>query len=214
MERRGERDEKRAPVCMRVQLLMSVCIGYERSVERGGGERPRVREENAPKDPRRTKWSPLILRRTLQSASFSGILAFLISHHFFLVPSLSLVLIPLFLPSLFFSPTLSLFTLYLLPPVQVFPHANAKSTELLRIIAAPGLDSRREYISSTLGGKLCPWSRKERREGAQRFLVCETFLWTRYGLLSFANAASRIRGYTESSRKSREYARNVSSAGL
>lgn len=44
----------------------------------------------------------------------------------------------------------------LLPPVQVFPHADAKSTELLGIIAAPGLDSRREYISSTLGGKLCP----------------------------------------------------------
>lgn len=51
---------------------------------------------------------------------------------------------------------LFLFTsLYLLPPVQVFPHADAKSTELLRIIAAPGLDSKREYISSTLGGKLC-----------------------------------------------------------
>lgn len=44
----------------------------------------------------------------------------------------------------------------LLPLVQVFPHADAKLTELLGIIAAPGLDSRREYISSTLGGKLCP----------------------------------------------------------
>lgn len=46
------------------------------------------------------------------------------------------------------------------------------------------------------------------------FLVCETFLWTRYGLLSFANTASRTRGYTESSRKSREYAKNVSPARL
>jgi len=166
-EARGKGDEKRAPMCMRVQLLMSVCIGYERSVVSGERERererPRVREGKAPKDPRRTKWSPLILRRALQSASFSGILAFLISHRFFLVPSLSYS--SSFFSLLSSSPSLSLFTLYLLPPVQVFPHANAKSTELLGIIAAPGLDSRREYISSTLGGKLCPWSTEGVKEG-------------------------------------------------
>lgn len=42
-EARGKGDEKRAPVCMRVQLLMSVCIGYERSVVSGERERERDR---------------------------------------------------------------------------------------------------------------------------------------------------------------------------
>lgn len=35
--------------------------------------------------------------------------------------------------------------------------------------------------------------RRERwGKSAQRFLVCETFLWTRYGLLSFDDIASRV----------------------
>lgn len=163
----------------------------------------------------------------LQSASFFKIFVLLLRPFLprsfsFSLSSLSLSFVsPLLFPSLACSLTLSLslfFTLCLLPSVQVFPHANAKSTELLGIIAAPGLDSRREYISSTLVGKLCLWSGtgrrrygrwgEEGREGsnskeAQRFLVCETFLWTRYGLLSFANTALRAaRIRRESSRKS------------
>lgn len=34
-------------------------------------------------------------------------------------------------------------------PSQVFPHVNAKSVKLSRIIAATGLDAKHEYISST-----------------------------------------------------------------
>lgn len=39
------------------------CVHRIRAFGGERGERPREREGNAPKDPRRTKWSPLILRR-------------------------------------------------------------------------------------------------------------------------------------------------------
>lgn len=51
--------------CARVHACTASneCVHRIRAFGGERGERPRVREENAPKDPRRTKWSPLILRR-------------------------------------------------------------------------------------------------------------------------------------------------------
>lgn len=155
---------------------MSVCMEYERVVVCGERESRKKgeKEKGAPKDPPRTKWSPLILRRHCKvhpspgssfsfppsCVSFSRCLSCILALSSFLV-FLSRFLC---LRSLFsFSFSRSLSSTLSLQPVQVFPHAHAKSTELLGIIAAPGLDSRREYISSTLGGKLCPWSMEERR---------------------------------------------------
>lgn len=164
----GEGRRARALVCACV-YASNECVHRIRASSGERGRKPGIR--GMPKDPPRTKWSPLILRRhckvhpSSRSSSSS-------SDRFFLVLSLSLFPLslsfvsPLLSPSLACSLTLSLslfFTLCLLPSVQVFPHANAKSTELLGIIAAPGLDSRREYISSTLVGKLCLWSGTGRR---------------------------------------------------
>lgn len=142
-----------------VHRIQVVVRGRERKRERwmvGGRLRTPLGQNGARLYSAATAKCILLLNPPLLlSSRFFRILSLLHSSFSFL-----LFLQYFLLLSLLLSLSFSLFLFFplpcLLPPVQVFPHADAKSTELLGIIAASGLDSRREYISSTLGGKLCP----------------------------------------------------------
>lgn len=157
--RRDEReeDERRALVCVCAYASNECVHRIQVVVKQGKSERKREMEGDRLRTPLGQNGA-----RLYSAATAKCILLLnppppppLLSYRFFLILSLLHSSFPFLIflqyPLLLFLPSPCL-----LPSVQVFPHADAKSTELLGIIAAPGLDSRREYISSTLGGKLCP----------------------------------------------------------